>query len=79
MIIMYYVSRESELILRVQGPRPENVIFLVHEVFEGLIAESFRGVTYDFQIPCPNCLNLVCCDLKLIQSLNLHVLTASTL
>ncbi|KAH3812865.1 hypothetical protein DPMN_141308 [Dreissena polymorpha] len=59
--------RESELILRVQGPRPENIIFLVHEVFEGLISESFRGVTYDYQIPCPDCLKIVC-DFKRKES-----------
>ncbi|WAR27954.1 PATS1-like protein [Mya arenaria] len=64
-------NRESELILRVQGPRPENVIFLVHEVFEGLISESFRGVTYDFQIPCPNCLAAGVKDM--------HMFSASTI
>ena len=53
------VFRDSELIITVQGPRPENVIFLVHEVFEGLISESFRGVTYDYLTPCPDCLKQV--------------------
>lgn len=59
-----YSSRDSELIVRVQGPRPENVIFLVHEVFEGLILESFRGVTYDYLIPCPDCLKMVSLNLS---------------
>ena len=36
------------MVVTAQGPRPENILFLVHEVFEGLIAESFHGVTYDF-------------------------------
>ncbi|KAH3812974.1 hypothetical protein DPMN_141417, partial [Dreissena polymorpha] len=64
-------TRESELILRVQGPRPENIIFLVHEVFEGLISESFRGVTYDYQIPCPDCLK--------IGAKEQHMFSASTI
>ena len=42
--------------MRVQGPRPENIIFLVHEVIESLIEESFHGVKYDFLIPCPDCI-----------------------
>ncbi|KAK7485956.1 hypothetical protein BaRGS_00022822 [Batillaria attramentaria] len=36
-------------------PRPENIIFLVHEVIESLIEESFHGVSYDYLIPCPDC------------------------
>ncbi|KAL4228297.1 hypothetical protein ACF0H5_013728 [Mactra antiquata] len=57
-IALLLQTRDSELIVQVQGPRPENVIFLVHEVFEGLIAESFRGVKYDYLIPCPDCLKM---------------------
>ncbi|KAL3867186.1 hypothetical protein ACJMK2_044408, partial [Sinanodonta woodiana] len=46
---------DSELIVTVRGPRPENILFMVHEVFDGLISESFRGVTYDFLMPCLDC------------------------
>ncbi|XP_021359968.1 uncharacterized protein LOC110454660 isoform X1 [Mizuhopecten yessoensis] len=46
---------ESELSVRVQGPNPSNMLFFIHEVFEGLINESFQGVTYDYEIPCPDC------------------------
>ena len=56
---IFYLYRDSDLVVTVQGPRPENVIFLVHEVFEGLISESFRGVTYDYLMPCPDCLEQV--------------------
>ena len=52
-------SRDSELVVLVQGPRPENILFLVHEVFEGLIVESFHGVQYDFMLPCPECSRMV--------------------
>lgn len=52
-------NRESELLIQVQGPRPDNVLFLVHEVFEGLMSESFLGVTYDYFLPCPDCLQAV--------------------
>ncbi|XP_076465791.1 uncharacterized protein LOC143297367 [Babylonia areolata] len=51
-------TRDSELVVRAQGPRPDNILFLVHEVFEGLILESFQGVTYDYLLPCPECLRL---------------------
>ena len=44
------------MIVKVQGPMPENILFHVHEVFEGLILESYRGVHYDFTVPCPDCL-----------------------
>ena len=40
----------------VQGPRPENILFLIHEVFESIIEESFNGVSYDLYLPCPDCL-----------------------
>ncbi len=42
--------------MTVQGPRPQNIMFLVHEVLECLVAEAFAGVTYDFLVPCPDCL-----------------------
>ncbi|XP_070196653.1 uncharacterized protein [Littorina saxatilis] len=48
---------EHELLVKVQGPRPENIIFLVHEVLESLIEESFHGVHYDFLLPCPDCVS----------------------
>ncbi|XP_069137453.1 uncharacterized protein [Argopecten irradians] len=45
----------SELNVKVQGPQPDNLLFLIYEVFECLIKESFQGVTYDCEIPCPDC------------------------
>ncbi|XP_013415785.1 uncharacterized protein LOC106177527 isoform X2 [Lingula anatina] len=47
--------RDSELHVKVIGTSPENVLFLVHEVYEGLIMESFQGVVYDYLMPCPDC------------------------
>ncbi|XP_053405125.1 uncharacterized protein LOC123565346 [Mercenaria mercenaria] len=58
----FILSRDSEMVVTAQGPRPENILFLVHEVFEGLIAESFHGVTYDFTMPCPECQRMVVKD-----------------
>ena len=48
-------TRESEVLVRAQGARPENMLFLIHEVFETLIKESFHGVKFDYQVPCPEC------------------------
>ncbi len=50
------------MLVKVQGSRPENIQFLVHEVFESLISESFHGVTYDFFFPCTDCLKVVSTD-----------------
>ena len=47
------------MIVRAQGFRPENFLFLVHEIIETLIAESYAGVHYDFLVPCLECLNMV--------------------
>ncbi|XP_062577865.1 uncharacterized protein LOC134239727, partial [Saccostrea cucullata] len=49
-------NSERQLTVTVQGPRPENVLFLIHEVLESLITESYHGVTYDYYIPCPDCI-----------------------
>ncbi|CAD5126525.1 DgyrCDS14632 [Dimorphilus gyrociliatus] len=46
----------SSILMEVRGLKPENVLFLVHEVFETLIAESFEGVQFDFKVPCPECI-----------------------
>ena len=54
--IVFFVFSNQELIVKVQGPRPENILFLIHEVIESLIAEFFFGVTYDFLLPCPDCI-----------------------
>ena len=51
--------RKSEVMVKVCGPHPENTLFLVHEVFEVLIAESFNGVHYDYCIPCMDCIKSV--------------------
>ena len=47
---------DKEVSVTVQGPRPDNILLLVHEVIEGLIRESFHGVDYEYLIPCPDCL-----------------------
>ena len=54
-----FIYRTSEVVVRAQGFRPENFLFMVHEIIETLIAESYSGVHYDFQVPCLECLNMV--------------------
>ncbi|XP_061180809.1 uncharacterized protein LOC133189455 [Saccostrea echinata] len=49
-------NSDRQLTVTVQGPRPENVLFLIHEVLESLITESYHGVTYDYYLPCPDCI-----------------------
>ncbi|KAH9524593.1 hypothetical protein Btru_027277, partial [Bulinus truncatus] len=59
---LIHQSKESEVTVKAYGPRPENLILLVHEVFEILILESFQGITYDFFVPCPDCLSVATKD-----------------
>jgi hypothetical protein len=40
-----------------KGLKPENIIFIIHEVIEALINESFQGIKYDFSFPCPDCID----------------------
>ena len=51
--------RGSTVEVRVQGRYPENFLFLVHETFEMLIMEAYNGVTYDFLVPCVDCIKVV--------------------
>uniref|UniRef100_A0A914XFE4 non-specific serine/threonine protein kinase n=1 Tax=Plectus sambesii TaxID=2011161 RepID=A0A914XFE4_9BILA len=48
-------TKDQELVLIVQGPKPENVLFLV---LEALILEFFHGVSYDLSIPCIDCVHM---------------------
>ncbi|CAF3553209.1 unnamed protein product [Rotaria sordida] len=50
-------SDDRHIIIKIQGVRPDNILFLIHEVFENLVNESFFGVTYDIAFPCPDCLD----------------------
>ena len=50
---------DRHILIKIQGIRPDNILFLIHEVFEGLVNESFFGVSYDIAFPCPDCLESV--------------------
>lgn len=50
---------DRHITVKIQGIRPDNILFLIHEVFENLVNESFYGVTYDIAFPCPDCLEAV--------------------
>lgn len=43
--------------VKVHGIKPENIIFIIHEVIETLINESFHGIKYDYSFPCPDCIS----------------------
>ena len=60
------IFSDYEMIVTVQGPRPKNILDLIHETIITLIKDSFQGVDYDFYIPCPDCVdkevrNIDCC------------------
>ncbi|ELU16141.1 hypothetical protein CAPTEDRAFT_214304 [Capitella teleta] len=58
----------TEVLVEAIGPRPENIILLVHEVFESLISESFSGVKYEYLLPCLDCLHLTPKDPAMFSS-----------
>lgn len=43
-------SKDSSIHIKVQGIKPENIIFIIHEVIEVLINESFQGIQYDYRL-----------------------------
>ena len=46
---------DYEMIVSVQGPRPKNVMDLIHETISTLINDAFVGVEYDYFVQCPDC------------------------
>ncbi|GFS20600.1 lethal(3)malignant brain tumor-like protein 1, partial [Elysia marginata] len=52
----------TEVVVIARGYKPENTLFLVHEVFECLISDAYSGVSYDFSIPCAECVSELTLD-----------------
>ena len=50
-------TESSTIKVEVQGVKPENVVFLIHEVIETLINESFKSIKYEYSFPCPDCID----------------------
>lgn len=61
-------SKSTLLKVKVQGSKPENIIFLIHEVIEALINEYFHGIKYDYSFPCPDCVEAQAADPCLFSS-----------
>ena len=55
----FLISSDTQLRVKVQGARPENILLLVHEVLESLILEFFKGTHYEYQLPCTDCIKTV--------------------
>ena len=49
------IKKTQEIQVKVHGIKPENIIFIIHEVIETLIEEAFHGINYDYSFPCPDC------------------------
>ena len=63
-----FLFLDRHIVIKIQGVRPDNILFLIHEVFENLVNESFFGVTYDIAFPCPDCVELVrACFMNLFE------------
>ena len=50
-------TKEKTIVIKVNGVKPENLIYLIHEVIETLAQQSFHGIQYDFSFPCPDCVD----------------------
>jgi leucine-rich repeat kinase 2 len=55
-------SKSPDITVRVQGSKPQNIIFLIHEVIDTLISEYFHGIKYDYSFPCPECVDAQASD-----------------
>ena len=53
------MSSDTEVIVKVFGQRPDNILLMVHEVFESLIDEFYQGVKYEYVLPCSDCIKVV--------------------
>ena len=53
------MSSDTEVIVKVFGQRPDNILLMVHEVFESLIDEFYQGVKYEYVLPCADCIKVV--------------------
>ncbi|ELT89642.1 hypothetical protein CAPTEDRAFT_187033 [Capitella teleta] len=58
----------TDVLVKANGPWPENILLLVHEVFESLISESFSGVKYEFMMPCMSCMKSTSRDPAMFSS-----------
>lgn len=47
---------ENTILVDARGPQPENILFLIFDVFKNLIHETFTGVKYDCLISCKECI-----------------------
>jgi leucine-rich repeat kinase 2 len=61
-------TENSTIEVKVQGVKPENVVFLIHEVIETLINESFKNIKYEYSFPCPDCIDAQVADPCLFSS-----------
>jgi leucine-rich repeat kinase 2 len=61
-------TRKKSVEIKVNGVKPENIIFLIHEVIETLAQQSFHGIQYDFSFPCPDCVDAQVADPCLFDS-----------
>jgi hypothetical protein len=56
-------QEKNEVIkIRVHGTKPENIVYVIHEVLEVLINESFQGIEYDCSFPCLDCVDARAAD-----------------
>ena len=61
-------TKKKSIEIKVNGIKPENIIFLIHEVIETLAQQSFHGIQFDFSFPCPDCVDAQVADPCLFES-----------
>ena len=67
------IFSDNELCVRVHGTRPENILFLIHESIETLINDVYEGISYDYLVPCPDCLLKTVSDFISLTKNNLYL------
>lgn len=46
---------KMKITVKVHGVKPENIVWVLHEVLETLINEFYNGIDYEFSYSCPEC------------------------
>lgn len=66
--LLSQVKNSPVIQIKVQGIKPENIIFLIHETIEALVNESFTGLMYEYSFPCPDCVESHSADPSMFSS-----------
>ena len=66
--LVQHLVEELTIEIRVRGTKPANIVFVIHEVLESLINDSYKGIQYDYSFPCAVCVDTAASDPSMFSS-----------